>query len=149
MLYEIKYWWGVNFGNWWYFDKIAKSWSTIILNTYILFLPCHIAIAKWHYCSILRELTNPKFPYHQSWIHYQIKCYFQEVSKLIQKNVIDEVTTSKTSKKQWHMMSKNAALNHVCFPRNFHTCMPLCHLVNMHTLKLTLSCNYMCIYEIV
>ena len=70
VLYKMKYWQGVNFGDWRFLDKWPTFNPPIIVHM-CHFLPHHVINAKWHCCSILRELTNPKFPYHRSWIPYQ------------------------------------------------------------------------------
>ena len=67
ILYKMKYWRGVNFGNWQLLDKIANILSTN--NNYVIKLTCHFLITTGKLngiTAVLKEDDIPKVSLYQS-----------------------------------------------------------------------------------
>ena len=101
---------------------------------------CHFSrqatIAKWRCCT--------KVPLPSKLISLS-KCQLQQVNDYIQKTVGDEVITSGIDKKQQYQYNGYSAKDRkgigIYSAEALLLLYLLCHLCNMHTLKLTPSCK--------
>ena len=99
--------------------------------------------SSWVYRMVLlqclREMTNQKLPYYQSWFHYQ-SAHWKTV------HVVEEVTTSGIGKK-WHhqyneyLAKERADIGKYSVEVLLLPC-SLCYLCNTRTLELTPSCQF-------
>ena len=92
--YKMKYWRGVNFGDWQFLDKIANMSSTN--NNYIIESMCHflrVTLQLENYVALLQYLKRndiPKVSLYQSWICYHSTSFSKQNSH-IQKSVGDDI----------------------------------------------------------
>ena len=101
--YKMKYWWRVNFGDSLLLDKIANIYSTNNNLFFISGYSCKMA---------LLQCLNHKFPYHQSWFHYQ-SASFNKWMTIYIKTEGDKVSTSGIGKKWCHQCYENSAKERV------------------------------------
>ena len=131
--------------------KLPMFNPTIIMHMFH-FLPYHVTNAKWCCCSILRVLTNPKFPYYQSWILYQ-NASCNKWMNMYQKPwemKLNKHNGKETSSLQISIHRADIGTTHGVHECSWPCTLPyLCHNANMHMLKLAPSCNFMYIQDII